>query len=73
MSMAMYVHGYHPGGSGVDHPRKISSSPSAIIEKLRALTDQAIQAAVRRLIPPNTPPCSLAPSVTTPLYSTTVF
>jgi hypothetical protein len=39
----------------------------------RAASDQASQEAVRRLIP--LPPCpcsSLAPAVTTPLYSTTV-
>src|SRR5215208_123678 len=34
-------------------------------------SDHASQAAVRRLIPPTPRPrCSLAPSVTTPLYST---
>src|SRR5918995_5158664 len=72
MSMALNVHGYHPGGSGVDHPRSISTSPSAMTNTLAAHTDQATQAAVRRLIPP-TPRCSsLAPSVTAPLYSTTV-
>src|SRR5918994_7248785 len=65
MSMALNVHGYHPGGSGVDHPRSISTSPSAMTNTLAAHTDQATQAAVRRLIPP-TPRCSsLAPSVTT--------
>jgi hypothetical protein len=37
-----------------------------------AHSDQANQAAVRRLIPPIPRPCSLAPSVTTLLYSTTV-
>src|SRR5215217_3948640 len=37
-----------------------------------AHTDQASHAAERRLIPPLPLPCSLAPSVTTPLYSTTV-
>src|SRR5687768_9750546 len=72
MSLAMYAHGYHPGGRGVDQPRKISTSPSAMINRLAAHTDQATQAAVRRLIPP-TPRCSsLAPCVTAPLYSTTV-
>src|SRR5687767_13609648 len=35
-------------------------------------SDQAIQAADRMLIPPNPRPCSLAPSITTPLYSTTI-
>src|SRR5215218_396716 len=37
-----------------------------------AHTDQASHAAERRLIPPLPRPCSLAPSVTTPLYSMTV-
>src|SRR5918997_3231828 len=36
-------------------------------------SDQAIQAAVRRLIPPTPRPCFLALSITIPLYSTTVF
>src|SRR5918997_6726670 len=72
MSLAIYVHGYHPGGSGVDQPRKISSSPSAMIKRLAAHTDQATQLAVRRLIPPIPRCSSLAPSVTAPLYSTTV-
>jgi hypothetical protein len=40
--------------------------------KESALNDQAIQATVRRLIPPISRPCSLAPSATTPLYRTTV-
>src|SRR5215203_2717440 len=35
-------------------------------------SDQASQAAERVLIPPTRRPCSLAPSVTTLLYSTTV-
>src|SRR3712207_1023190 len=35
-------------------------------------SDQASHAAVRRLIPPTPRAWSLAPSVTTPLYSTTV-
>src|SRR5688500_17962399 len=35
-------------------------------------SDQASHAAVRRLIPPTPRSCSLAPSVTTPLYNTTV-
>src|SRR5215216_636857 len=38
----------------------------------RAASDQASQAAVRLLIPPDPRPCPLAPSVTTLLYSTTV-
>src|SRR5687767_500282 len=35
-------------------------------------SDQASQEATRVLIPPTPRPCSLAPSVTIPLYSTTV-
>src|SRR5215207_156882 len=35
-------------------------------------SDQASQEAARRLIPPLLRSCSLAPSLTTPLYSTTV-
>src|SRR5918992_4030370 len=38
----------------------------------RPASDQASQAAARRLIPPTPRPCSLAPFVTTLLYSTTV-
>jgi hypothetical protein len=37
-----------------------------------AHVDQANQAAVRVLIPPTPRPCSLAPSVTTSVYSTTL-
>jgi hypothetical protein len=37
-----------------------------------ATCDHASQAAVWRLIPPTSCPCSLAPSLTTSLYSTTV-
>src|SRR3712207_2057996 len=70
-SLARYVHGYHPVGSGVDHLAKISSSPSAMSNRLTAHTDQASRAEVRRLIPPTVLPWSLAPSLTTPLYSTT--
>src|SRR5215216_7487365 len=38
----------------------------------RVASDQASQVAARVLIPPTPRLCSLAPSVTTPLYSTTV-
>src|SRR5918993_2258185 len=50
-SLARYVHGYHPVGSGVDHLAKISSSPSAMSSRLAAHTDQASQVAARGLIP----------------------
>src|SRR5215208_1330675 len=46
---------------------------SAVSVMVTAHSDQANQAAVRRLIPPIPRPCSFAHSVTTtPLYSTTV-
>src|SRR5215208_5892494 len=49
---------------------------SSTAEAARAMhsdhSDHANQAAVRRLIPPPPRRCSLAPSVTTPLYNTTV-
>src|SRR5215207_7910066 len=46
---------------------------SAVSAKESAHTAQASQGVVRVLIPPSLPcPCSLVPSVTTPLYSTTV-
>src|SRR5215211_6191062 len=46
---------------------------SAVSAKESAHTAQASQEAIRMLIPPSLPcPCSLVPSVTTPLYSTTV-
>src|SRR5215212_9786755 len=38
----------------------------------RVHTDHASKAAARRFLPPTPRSCSLAPSVTTPLYSTTV-
>src|SRR5215217_5255183 len=46
--------------------------PKAANGKEIAHIDHAIQVAVRALIPPTPRSCSLAPSVTTPLYSTTV-
>src|SRR5215208_6224722 len=46
---------------------------SAVSAKESAHTAQASQEAIRMLIPPSLPcPCSLVPSVTTPLYSTIV-
>src|SRR5215218_90291 len=45
---------------------------SVVSAKESAHTDQASHAAVRRFTPPTSRPCSLAPSVTTPLYSTSV-
>src|SRR5215218_5804838 len=53
--------------------RKSSQMARAISTTHTAHTDQANQAAVRRLIPPIPRLCWLAPSVTTPLYSTSVF
>src|ERR671916_889402 len=46
-----------------------SRNPRPIIAMIRAHKGHASQAA-RVLIPPTPRPCSLAPSVTTPLYST---
>src|SRR5918996_1914970 len=46
--------------------------PKAANGKEIAHIDHAIQVAARGLIPPIPCSCSLAPSVTTPLYSTTV-
>src|SRR5215208_787978 len=46
--------------------------PKAANGKEIAHIDHAIQVAARALISPTSCPCSLAPSVTTPLYSTTV-
>src|SRR5215211_3728048 len=46
--------------------------PKAANGKEIAHIDHAIQVAARVLIPPTSCPCSLAPSVITPLYSTTV-
>src|SRR5688500_16541350 len=67
---------------GPDQARKISPRVSPLRRaRIRPATartthsrhsDQASHAAVRRLIPPTPRSCSLAPSVTTPLYNTTV-
>src|SRR5215207_3349753 len=65
-------HGLHPLGSGVDQPKTISTRVNAMSNRLTAHTDQASHAAARVLIPPTSLPCPLAPSVTAPLYSTTV-
>src|SRR5215204_7694440 len=60
------------GTSGCDRFRTRRRRLRAVRAKERVHTDQASHAAARRLIPPTSCPCSLAPSVTTPLYSTTV-
>jgi hypothetical protein len=52
--------------------RKSSKWASAISATHTARSDQASQAAVRRLIPPTLRPCSIASFVTTSLYSSTV-
>src|SRR3712207_1233915 len=57
---------------GTDELKKSSSTAEAKRATQSAHTDQAIHAAVRRFIPPIPRLCCLAPSVTTPLYSTTV-
>jgi hypothetical protein len=63
------------------HPYEVVSQPvevrfqsrsrmaSAVDARETVHIDQASRAAVRRLIPPTPLPCSLAPTVTTPLYS----
>jgi hypothetical protein len=74
VEMICPCHGTHPFGSGVDQPRKISSKDNANSARAAAHSVQASQAAVRAPIPPmRCPrPCCLDPSVTTPLYRTTV-
>src|ERR671912_1250992 len=57
---------------GTSAVRKSSKSASAVSPTHAAHADQANQAATRVLIPPTPRPCSLVPSVTTPLYRTTV-
>src|SRR5215204_5312849 len=58
---------------GSERLRAKSKRLSAVSAKESAPSDQASQVAVRWLIPPTTRPCcSLALSVTTPLYSTTI-
>src|SRR5215212_11796132 len=69
---AMYKLEIGPALVGTDGLKKSSNSADAKRATQSAHTDQAIQAEVRRFIPPTPLPCSLAPSVTTPLYSTTV-
>src|SRR5215210_1051770 len=56
----------------MEEPRTVSSNPRTTSAKLTAHNDQASQAAPRLLIPPIPLPCSLAPSIITLLYSTTV-
>src|SRR5215212_3460932 len=51
--------------------KAISRTLRAVSAKESAHTAHAIQEA-RRLVPPTSRPCSLAPSVTSPLYSATV-
>src|SRR5918997_1448218 len=50
----------------------VSATLAKYMATERPASDQPTQAAVRWLIPPLLRSCSLAPSVTTPLYSTTV-
>jgi hypothetical protein len=57
------------------HPDKFRARrrrPSPVSTNESAHTDHASQAEVRALIPPTPLPRSLAPTVTTPLYSTTL-
>ena len=57
---------------GVDAFMTWNATLTATAANESAQSDQASQAAVRVLIPPTSCPCSLARSVTIPLYSTTV-
>src|SRR5215207_3040323 len=59
-------------GGCTDRVRKYNTTVATNITSERAPDDQASRAAVRRLIPPTSLPCSLAPSVTTPLYTPSV-
>jgi hypothetical protein len=52
--------------------RKLKTTVRTTSSTVSAHSDQASQAAARSLIPSAPWPCPLAPSVTTPLYSTTV-
>src|ERR687898_2951198 len=61
-----------PSSKGSSSVMKSSTRASVMSTTHTAHSDQANHAAVRRLILPFPRPCSLAPSVTTPLYSTTV-
>src|SRR5829696_6807664 len=59
-------------GTFADLTRTDSATLATNMATERPASDQASHAAVRALIPPIPPPSSLAPSVTTPPYSTTV-
>src|SRR5215218_86275 len=61
-----------PGTRGTSAVRKSSKRASATSAAHTAHSDQANHAAVRWLIQVTPRPCCLAPSVTTPLYNTTV-
>src|SRR5215212_313645 len=60
-------------GGCMERVAMYSATDAADMASERPASDQASRAAVRRLIPPMPPSCSLAPSVTTPLYRATVF
>src|SRR5829696_8453189 len=60
-----------PTSKGSSSVVKSSKSASVMSTTHTAHDDHASHAAVWRLIPPTPGSCSLAPSVTTPLYSTT--
>src|SRR5215203_5509063 len=61
-----------PGRSGTSAVRKSSKRASAISTAQTTHSDQANHAAVRGFIQLTPLPCSLAPYITTPFYSTTV-
>src|SRR5919112_3322800 len=61
------------GVPGCDRFSARNTRPSAVRNREMAHTDHASQAEASRLtLPPPRPCCSLAPSVTIPLYTTTV-
>src|SRR5919112_2788425 len=61
-----------PGGRGTSTVKKSSKRASAMSATHTTHSDQATNAAVRGLIQLTPRFCSLAPYITTPLYSTTV-
>jgi hypothetical protein len=64
--------GSRPSGRAAEKARIPKSKPTTTKPSATPHTDQADQAAERALIPPTPRLSSVAPSVTTLLYSTTV-
>src|SRR5215212_2413087 len=55
-----------------DKNKRVSATPATNMVRERPASDQASQEEARELIPPPPRSCSVSPSVTTPLYRTTV-